>query len=416
MPYPEATTLYRARHVLPMVGASGLARPPLENGGIAVRGSEIVAVEPWADLLREHPGAVREDLGEVILMPGLINAHCHLDYGMMRGALFGGESFSAWIQRLNAMRRSLDQSDYLDSIAAGLDELQHWGCTTVFNIESFPELVPFLPDSPIRVWWFLEVLDIRSRLHSAEALAGAIQFFEKAGEGSGGFGISPHAPYTASHDLYELASLYAGKYKMPFCTHLAESEEEMLMFTKGEGALYEFLRSIGRSMDDCTGKTPVQMLIGGGLLPEGSLLVHMNLLAEEDRELLKRSAGDYPVIHCPRTHAFFKRAPFDLKFFQESGIPVLIGTDSLASNQDLNMFAEMRAIKAAFPELEAMEILSMATNRPAAAIGMAGRLGELSSGAIADFIVIPDEGGEESLAERVIANRMPPRVWISGRS
>ena len=416
MPYPEATTLYRARHVLPMAEAAGLSRSPIEDGGIAVRGSEIVAVESWADLLREHPGAIREDLGEVILMPGLINAHCHLDYGMMRGALFGGESFSAWIQRLNAMRRSLDQSDYLDSIAAGLDELRHWGCTTVFNIESFPELMPFLPESSIRVWWFLEVLDIRSRLHSAEALAGAIQFFEKAGEGIGGFGISPHAPYTASRDLYDLASLYAEKYRMPFCTHLAESEEEMAMFTRGEGALYEFLRSIGRPMEDCTGMTPVQMVLGAGLLPKGSLLVHMNLLGEGDRELLKRSAGDYPVIHCPRTHAFFKRASFDLKFFQDSGIPVLIGTDSLASNQDLNMFSEMRAMKSAFPELDPMEILSMTTTRPAAAIGMGGRLGELSPGAVADFIAVPDEGGAETLAERVLANRMPPRVSISGRS
>jgi cytosine/adenosine deaminase-related metal-dependent hydrolase len=416
MPYPEATTLYRARHVLPMVEVGGVACSPIEDGGIAVRGSEILAVERWADLLKEHPGAVREDLGEVILMPGLINAHCHLDYGMMRGALFGGESFSAWIQRLNAMRRSLDQSDYLDSIAEGLDELRHWGCTTVFNIESFPELVPFLPDASIRVWWFLEVLDIRSRLHSAEALAGAIQFFERAGEGIGGFGISPHAPYTASRDLYNLASLYAEKYRMPFCTHLAESEEELAMFTKGEGALYEFLSSIGRPMQDCTGLSPVQMVLGAGLLPKGSLLVHMNLLGAGDRELLKSTAGDFPVIHCPRTHAFFKRAPFDLKFFRESGIPVLIGTDSLASNQDLNMFSEMRAMQAAFPELDPMEILSMATTRPAAAIGMSGRLGELTSGSVADFIAIPDEGGAGALAERVLANWMPPRVWISGRS
>jgi cytosine/adenosine deaminase-related metal-dependent hydrolase len=419
MPYPEATTLYRARHLLPMGATMGMVRSPIENGGIAVRGGEIVAVECWTDLLREHPGAIREDLGEVILMPGLINAHCHLDYGMMRGALFGGESFSAWIQRLNGMRRSLDQSDYLDSIAAGLDELRHWGCTTVFNIESFPELLPFLPESPIRVWWFLEVLDIRSRLHSAEALTGAVQFFEKAGEGSGGFGISPHAPYTASRDLYNLAGLYAEKYKVPLCTHLAESEEEMAMFTKGEGALYEFLRSIGRSMDDCAGMTPVQIVLGAGLIPKGSLLVHMNLLSEGDREFLKGSATDYPVIHCPRTHAFFNREPFDLKFFSESRIPVLIGTDSLASNQDLNMFAEMRAMESAFPELDPMDILSMVTNKAAAAIGRSGWLGELSPGALADFIAIPDddaEGDMESLAERVLANRMPPRVWVSGRS
>jgi cytosine/adenosine deaminase-related metal-dependent hydrolase len=376
-------------------------------------------VGSWNDLIRGHPGAIPEDLGECILLPGLINAHCHLDYTMMRGALFGGGSFSAWIQRLNAMRRSLDQRDYLDAIAAGESELRRWGCTTVLNIESFPELVPFLPGSSIRIWWFLEVMDVRSRLESSEALAGAIHFFEKAGEHRGGFGISPHAPYTVSHDLYALSASFAGKYNLPLCTHLAESDEELAMFLKGEGALHEFLRSIGRPMDDCGGKSPVQAVLGSGILPGGSLLVHMNMITGADKDLLRASAGMYPVIHCPRTHAFFERPPFDLEFYRESGIPVLLGTDSLASNEDLNMFAEMRAMQSSFPGLDPCEILAMATIRPAGAIGLEGRLGELAPGAMADFIAIPDQGGgSESpagVAERILANRMPPDVWIAGR-
>jgi cytosine/adenosine deaminase-related metal-dependent hydrolase len=317
------------------------------------------------------------------------------------------------------MRRSLDQRDYLDAIAAGESELRRWGCTTVLNIESFPELVPFLPGSSIRIWWFLEVMDVRSRLESSEALAGAIHFFEKAGEHRGGFGISPHAPYTVSHDLYALSASFAGKYNLPLCTHLAESDEELAMFLKGEGALHEFLRSIGRPMDDCGGKSPVQAVLGSGILPEGSLLVHMNMITGADKDLLRASAGMYPVIHCPRTHAFFERPPFDLEFYRESGIPVLLGTDSLASNEDLNMFAEMRAMQSSFPGLDPCEILAMATIRPAGAIGLEGRLGELAPGAMADFIAIPDQGGgSESpagVAERILANRMPPDVWIAGR-
>jgi cytosine/adenosine deaminase-related metal-dependent hydrolase len=386
----------------------------IDDGGLAVRGSEVISVGSWRELTTEHFGAVKEDLGEVIIMPGLINAHCHLDYTMMRGALFGDGAFSAWIQRLNAMRRSLDQSDYLDSIALGLSELQKWGCTTVLNIESFPELFPFLPESRIRVWWFLEVMDVRSRLNSAEALAGAIHFFEKAGESRGGFGISPHAPYTVSRDLYELSALYADKYRIPLCTHLAESMEETEMFVRGEGPLYEFLRSIGRQMDDCRGLTPIQMLLGSPLLPKGSILVHMNHLGAGDRELLKALAGHYHVVHCPRTHAFFHREPFELRFFQESKIPLLLGTDSLASNEDLNMFAEMRAMSDAFPELDPADLMLMATKNPAAAIGRAGRLGELSPGTIADFIAVRDQGGVGSPCERALANTLPPQVWISG--
>jgi cytosine/adenosine deaminase-related metal-dependent hydrolase len=413
MPAPEATTLYRGASVLPM------SSPPILDGGLAVRGSEILAVGSWSDLISEHPAAIQKDLGEVILMPGLINAHCHLDYTMMRGALFGGGSFAEWIQRLNAIRRSLDQRDYLDAIASGLQELRQWGCSTVFNIESFPELVPFLPESPIRVWWFLEVMDVRSRLHSAEALAGAIYFFERAGEGAGGFGISPHAPYTVSRDLYELSSIYARKYHLPLCTHLAESEEEVSMFAKGEGLLYDFLSSIGRPMEDCQGNTPVQTVLGSGLVPEGAILVHMNHLDNGDREFMRRTSGRYPVVHCPRTHAFFERPPFDLDFFLENGIPLLLGTDSLASNQDLNMFAEMRALAEAFPRLDPSKILPMVTTAPAAAVGRSGRLGELSPGGLADFIAITDpdpKAGVKGVAERVLANRTPPTVWISGQS
>ena len=412
MPDPASTRLFRARTILPV------SRSAIADGALAVRDGEILAVGEWRDLAREHPAAPVEDLGEVILMPGLINAHCHLDYTMMRGSLFGGGSFSAWIQRLNAMRRSLDQRDYLDSIASGLSELRQWGCTTVLNIESFPELLPFLVDSPIRVWWFLEVMDVRSRLESTEALAGAIQFLEKAREHAGGLGISPHAPYTVSRDLYELSASFAAKHALPLCTHLAESDEEMKMFAEATGPLHAFLASIGRPMGDCGGRTPVQILLGEDLLPKGALLVHMNMITAGDRELLRATAGNHPVIHCPRTHAFFERAPFDLGFFRESGIPVLLGTDSLASNEDLSMFGEMRAMQSAFPSLDPMEIIAMVTTRPAAAIGRSGRLGELSPGALADFIAVSDQGegaaDQKTLAERVLANRTPPDVWIAG--
>lgn len=408
MPSLEATRLFRARHVVTMAG------PVIGDGGIAVRGGEILAAADWSELVAGHPGAFYEDLGEVILMPGLINAHCHLDYTMMRGALFEGGGFTDWIKRLNSMRRSLDPKDYLDAISAGLAELKHWGCTTVFNIESFPEVIPLLPPPPIRVWWFLEIMDIRSRLESFEALAGAIGFLERAGEGGGGYGISPHAPYTVSRDLYGLASSFAAKHHLPLCTHLAESCEEMAMFRDGEGPMHVFLKSLGRSMEDCGSVTPVQAVIGGGLLPEGSLLVHMNELSDEDRRVLASRPGAHPVIHCPRTHRFFGRKPFDLEFFRSAGIPVLLGTDSLASNRDLNMFSEMRAMQEAFPWMDPTEILAMVTVRPAAAIGRSGRLGELTPGALADFIAVPDAGGPEPVAERILANRTPPRVWVGG--
>jgi cytosine/adenosine deaminase-related metal-dependent hydrolase len=188
----------------------------------------------------------------------------------------------------------------------------------------------------------------------------------------------------------------------------------MTMFRDGTGPLHGFLQSLGRPMEDCGSDTPVGFLLGRGLLPRGALLVHMNELTTKDQALLALDPSRHPVIHCPRTHSFFGRKPFDLEFFRTAGIPVLLGTDSLASNRDLDMFSEMRAMGDAFPSLDPREILAMVTVRTAAAIGRAGRVGELTPGALADFIAVQDPGGEGDLAERILANRIPPRVWVGG--
>ena len=117
------------------------------------------------------------DLGEQVLLPGLINAHCHLDYTMMRGAIARPKRFAAWVQRINALKRSLDNEDYLEGIHHGFAELKKWGTTAVCNIEAFPELMSHLDPSPIRTWWFYEMIDIRHRLTTDDVVAGALRFF-----------------------------------------------------------------------------------------------------------------------------------------------------------------------------------------------------------------------------------------------
>ena len=218
---------HRARIVLP------LSSPAVEDGAVIVDDARIVAVGPFAELRAQFPGAAVVDHGETILLPGLINAHCHLDFTVMRGAILPSGSFSAWVRRINDLKRTLTDADYLRSIADGLDELRRWGTTTVLNIESLPELMVHLPPPPIRTWWFYELLDIRNRIHTEDVVAGALTFFEQRPEWHGGFGVSPHAPYTTSLELYRLARFCSEKYGMPFTTHLAESDEEMRMFAEG---------------------------------------------------------------------------------------------------------------------------------------------------------------------------------------
>jgi cytosine/adenosine deaminase-related metal-dependent hydrolase len=397
-------TLYRARYVMPM------AEPLIEDGAVIVRDGIIAAVGKYQDLRGRYSFTSSHDLGEVILMPGLINAHAHLDYTMMRNQLTPGTSFTTWIQQLNKIKFSLSEQDFLRAIFEGVQELYAWGCTTICNIESFPNLLFKVPKLPLRLYQFFEVIDIRSKEQGREGIAMMESFFKKKTRAQCGFGVSPHAPYTSSQSLYRSAAQLARKYEIPFCTHLAESQEENEMFTQKKGLLYEFLKNGGYEMCDYGFQTPLQVLLKNNLLPRGSMLVHMNFLSDQDRLLLAPRGHDFFIIHCPKTHHFFERPPFDWKFFYHNEFPLLLGTDSLASNDSLNLFEEMQSMVATAPELRPEAILKMVTLHPAAAIGMKGRLGELSAGAFADMIAIPFLGRIKNVSESVIENRLFPKV------
>jgi cytosine/adenosine deaminase-related metal-dependent hydrolase len=379
----------RSRIVCPV------SAPPIGNGMVCVERGKIAAWGEW-------DGREATDLGDVILMPGLINAHCHLDYSVMRGAIFPNASFSRWVRRINELKRTLSDADYLASIRNGFDELLRHGTTGVFNIESFPELMIRMPPPPIRTWWFYEMMDVRNRLHTEEVVAGALSFFENRADWPGGFGLSPHAPYTTSPDLYRLARFCCEKYGMPFMTHLAESDEEFEMFRNARGPLHDFLKGLGRKMSDTGRQTPVARLLAENVLPHGALLTHMNFLEEEDWALLREK--NFSIIHCPCCHEYFARAPFPLGRFLREGFNVCLGTDSLASNRSLDMFAEMRCAAREHPEVAPEKLLEMVTLNPAGAIGMGGRLGEIAPDAEADLIALPYTGRMEDLHEAILAH------------
>ncbi len=347
-------------------------------------------------------GRPATDLGEVVLMPGLINSHCHLDYSAMRGAILPNASFSTWIRRINELKRTLDDDDYLASIAAGFDELLANGTTSVFNIESFPELMVRLPPPPIRTWWFYELMDVRNRLHTEDVVAGALGFFEERPGWLGGFGLSPHAPYTTSAELYRAARFCCEKYGMPFMTHLAESDEEREMFLEGRGKLHNFLQGLGRDMSDTGGISPVAHLAAADSLPSGALLTHMNWMEEEDWKLI-RGKG-FSIVHCPCCHEYFGRPRFPLERFLEEGHNVCLGTDSLASNRQLSLFSEMRCLEQTHPGLSPGTLIEFATKNPSRAIGMPGRLGEISTGAVADLLALPYAGSIENVAGAICSH------------
>jgi cytosine/adenosine deaminase-related metal-dependent hydrolase len=375
-----------------------------------VEGNAIAAVGPW-DELRAREGEVFE-LGESVLMPGLVNAHCHLDFTMMRRAISPQRSFTAWIRRINALKRSLSDDDYLAAIATGFTELRKWGTTTVANIESFPELLLRMPPPPIRAWWFFEMIDVRHRETSEDTMAGALSFFAEREGWIGGFGLSPHAPYTASASLFELTSKAAEDLHMPVTTHVAESREEWEMFRHGRGELHDFMLKLGRWMHDCQHeRTPLAHLASSAALTDRWLLAHMNELDEGDFAWLERrpKAARPSVVHCPGSHRYFRHAPFPLARLLEAGVNVCLGTDSLASTDSLSMFDEMRQLARRHPWLHAEEILRMATINGAKAMGLAA--GKIEPGALADLITVPYAGDPTGVYEAVLAHAKPV-AWM----
>ena len=402
--------ILRARFLLPIVG------PPIENGAVVIEGKRIAAVGGAAEVMAANAGPV-EDLGDVALMPGLINAHCHLDYSMMRHAIDPPKSFTAWVRRINALKRSLDDDDYLAAIAKGFAESKRWGTTTIGNIESFPELMLRMPPSPLRTWWFHEMIDIRHRLPTERAMAGALSFFAAKTRPLDFFGLSPHSPYTASATLYRLARECSEQLAMPLTTHVAESREEVEMFRDKAGPLYEFLDGLARPMADCGGHSPFTYLWRSGAIDATWILVHMNELDEEDFGILAglpRGAGPH-IVHCPGSHRYFRHTEFQFRRLHDLGMNISVATDSLASTYSLSLLEELRHLQKTNPWLTPEQLLRTVTVNPARALKMEGQLGEIAPGVLADLIAVPVSGNVASVHEEIISYTQPvPWMMIDG--
>ena len=397
--------ILRARTVLPV------SSPPLADGAVVIRRGRILSVGPAGDLVRGDSTVI--DLGDVVLLPGLVNAHCHLDYTSMAGQIAAPRTFTDWIKLITAGKSGWLYSDFAASWLAGAKMLLQNGTTTVADVEMSPDLLPEVWDAtPLRVLSCLEMTGVLRRRPPVELLQEAAEKIASLPAGRSWAGLSPHAPYSTAPDLLRGSAALARERGWLMVTHLAESVDEFAMFTRREGPLYDWLSRNGRDMADCGLGTPVEHYERAGALHPGVLAVHANCLGPIDAALL--GARSVSVAHCPRTHAYFSRPPFPLAELRAAGVNVCLGTDSLASVYqprrqvlELDLLAEMRQFREAFPGETATDILRMATVNGARALGLAGRAGELSSGAWADVVAIPYRGEPIDAAEAVLEHRGP---------
>lgn len=386
--------IVRARAAITMCGS------PIEDAAVAIADGVIVGVGSWDDVRAKHRGEL-VDLGDHVLLPGLINAHCHLDYTGLRGSIPSTASFADWIRAINEQKAGLQEEDYLHAIADGFAEAAAFGTTTLCNLEAFPELLREMPRPPLRTWWFAEMLDVRTPVNPAEIHAQMLQVFAEREDWHGGTGLAPHAPFTASAKLYAEAAAIAREHQIPLTTHLAESHEEMEMFLHAKGTLFDFLRDFGRPTGDCGGSTPLAVLLATGVLDARWIVAHLNELTVDDLQLLD-TAPKFNVVHCPRSHAYFRHAPFKLPELRARGFNVCIGTDSLASNSDLSLLAELRQLRRTEASLASVDLLEMVTINAARALNQQDSLGCLAPGFHADLIALPASRAAGELLDAVI--------------
>ena len=396
--------ILRARAVVTMNG------PPIANGAVAISGNRIIDVGTFPEVRARISDAV-VDLGEQTLLPGLINAHCHLDYTCLRTKIPKPKSFTGWIESINAKKQQLTAGDYLRSIEEGFTEAKRFGTTTIANLTAFPDLIGRVKP-PIRAWWFAELIDVREPAAVNEMVDAAVASLKSLEH----WGLAPHALFTASANLYRRCRAIAPL----LTTHLAESREEMAMFREGAGALHDFLKRIGRDMSDCGRKSPLAIFFetikDSSSPPEAAkwLIVHLNELSETDFDLLEQSRADWHVVHCPRSHEYFGHSIFEFARLRRLGFNICIGTDSLASTEDLSLLAELRLFQRNYPNVSAQEILELATKNAARALGQQKVLGAIAPGFYADLISFPSEERGD-IFEQVIGFEQPvPWLMVNG--
>ena len=395
--------ILRAKIILPITA------PPIEDGAVLVAGNKIQAVLPWKDL-RPHQHEKARDLGEVILLPGLVNAHCHLDYTDMAGEISPPKGFTDWIAAIIAHKSGWSYSDYARSWLRGAHQLLKTGTTTVADIEVMPDLLPEVWDAtPLRVFSFLEMTGIKSRRTPKHILHEAVEKMNSLRHPRNRALLSPHAPYSTLPELLRLTARISQRRKWPLSIHVAESVQEFDMFQNARGPMHEWLQRNGRDNSDCGLGSPVAHLARNKLLGENVLAIHVNCLARGDATLLAKNKTH--VVHCPRSHDYFKHPPFEHGRLAGVGVNVALGTDSLATTRkigrqkpELDMFAEMRALTEADQRLSPEEILRMATINGARALGLAGKIGELTKGSFADLIALPCPGKVFRVHETVLAH------------
>lgn len=375
-------TRYHAAWVLPVVSA------PLRNATVVEQEGRIAYVGPRDSA---PDGGEDVELGEVMLLPGLVNAHCHLELTAMRGFL-DGLAFRDWIVRLTSARRAILTPDMLlDAARLGVDEGLRHGITTFADTGDTGAGFDAMLERGARGVCYREVFgpDPAQCADAIAALEAKVTEMRERATTLVSVGVSPHAPYTVSDALFRATALFARQHELPLAVHIAESAMESDLVVQGAGAFADGLRARGIHVSP-RARTPIALLDSLGVLEARALLIHCVHVDGDDIDAIARHAC--AVAHCPASNAKLGHGIAPLAALLAAGITVGMGTDSVASNDRMDLLEEARlatlmasAREARHDALGAVRALELATLGGARALGLAHEIGSLEVGKSADL-------------------------------
>ena len=372
---------YHARWVLP------ITQPPIENGTLVERDGRITYVGPRANA----PAGDDYDLGDAILLPGLVNTHTHLELTAMRGFLEDLD-FADWIDKLRQSRNEILQSDILlNSARLGIVEGLEAGITTYADTCSSGVAMEAMRELGVRGVMYQETFgpDPAACDAAIQALTNLLETFTPQQTDLVKLGVSPHAPYTVSDALYKATAKLARNRGLPLAMHIAESGAEEDIVVRGSGPFADRWRK--RSIDvKKRARSPIALLEIQDVLQPGALLIHCVRVDDDDIKTIARRGCS--VAHCPASNAKFGHGVAPLLPMIAAGISVGIGSDSVASNNRMDILDEARlavlthrAVSRRHDAFGAHQALALATIGGAQALGIDDTVGSLETGKDADF-------------------------------
>ena len=363
----------------------------IENGAVAVKGTKIYRVGAFDEIKALTNVDKIIDLGNAIILPGLINIHTHLDLTNLHNRIKPTSNFTHWVFQLIGTRIRWKEEDYISSMEKGINLCMESGTTTVADIANTGYSFSVLKNSPLRKVVYKEVIDLNPD-HAKDVLKQTqSELSTIMPDDLLSIGLSPHAPYSVSKELYQAIAQFARETGTPVCTHIAETRDEIEFLTKGTGSFPAFLKQI-RAMPDNwqpPGLTPIHYLNETVILGNRPLLIHCNYLTDEEISTIKYSGAS--VAFCPRSHHFFGHTNHPFQKLLDAGINVGLGTDSLASNDTLSILDEMKFLSLRH-SISPKTLLTMATINGAKALGLESNTGQIKEGFQADLcgVRLPD--------------------------